>query len=172
MSQEVIITDSPTWQEYKELRLKGLQTDPKAFSSVYREQVNYPDCKWQERLAASKAGYGTRMLFARVDSKLAGMVGATWENSAKTGHWAYIISMYVDPEYRGLRISSKLLDALEEDLKKRGPFRKYKLDVVRDQTAAVELYKSRGYQVVGIYKDDLRENGEYCDVLAMEKYLV
>ena len=41
---------NPTWQEYKQLRLLALETDPKAFGSSLEEERLSPDEKWQKYL--------------------------------------------------------------------------------------------------------------------------
>lgn len=44
---------NPTWQEYKQLRLLALETDPKAFGSSLEEERLSPDEKWQKYLSLS-----------------------------------------------------------------------------------------------------------------------
>ena len=38
------------WQEYKDIRLRSLKTEPQAFLSRYEESASFPDEKWQQRL--------------------------------------------------------------------------------------------------------------------------
>ena len=167
----LVITDSPEWQECKQLWLRALQTDQAAFSSVYADNLNYPDTKWQERLDASKNRKGSRALYARVDGKLVGMIGALWEDKVTTNHWATVFGMYVDPEYRCRQIGQKLIAALETDLKSNKNFRKLKLGVNAEQLAAVKLYTKMGFTSIGVYNEDLHVGDKFYDVIIMEKYL-
>lgn len=46
--------------------------------------------------------------------------------------------------------------------------RKVKLDVVSENTSAINMYKKLGFKEVGIYKAERFINGEYKDLLIME----
>jgi ribosomal-protein-alanine N-acetyltransferase len=48
--------------------------------------------------------------------------------------------------------------------------RKMTLGVVVDNTAAVNLYKSLGFDIEGFYKKHVFFDGKYCDVLRMARF--
>ena len=45
--------------------------------------------------------------------------------------------------------------------------RKINLGVVEKNNAAVNLYKSMGFEIEGIYKAHAKYNSEYCDIIRM-----
>lgn len=59
--------------------------------------------------------------------------------------------------------SQKVIGFCFEDL----GLRKITLSVVKDNIAAVELYKRTGFVTEGVYKHHGRYEGKYCDVLRM-----
>jgi ribosomal protein S18 acetylase RimI-like enzyme len=61
--------------------------------------------------------------------------------------------LYVRPAGRGLRIASQLMDALERFAAANG-FTSVYLDTKDDLTAAIELYRNRGYQPCERYNDN------------------
>ena len=53
------------WQQYKQIRLDSLLTEPQAFGSKYEDQQQRPDSYWQGRLSEAQAGKKGWLLFAR-----------------------------------------------------------------------------------------------------------
>ena len=49
--------------------------------------------------------------------------------------------------------------------------KKFNLDVTTTQTAAISLYKSLGFEIVGTLKNEYLVDGKFFDVYEMEKYL-
>ena len=61
---------------------------------------------------------------------------------------AYFYSFRVDPTCRGQGIGSKLMNAMEEDLRSRG-FTSVTLTVAKTNDRAIRLYERLGYHIVG-----------------------
>lgn len=79
------------------------------------------------------------------------------------------LGMYIgEKEYWGQGYGSEALNLLIEFVFKVLNLYKIKLEVVADNTGAVELYKNNGFKIVGTMKDDRFINGEYVDVHIME----
>lgn len=162
---------NPTWQEYKQLRLLALETDPKAFGSSLEEERLSPDEKWQKYLNLSIQKQGEVMVFARVDGALVGMVGAYWDDKKKSRHVATMFGTYVEKSYRGRKIGSMLIENLLNELKNLPQLKKIKLAVVSSEPAAIRLYEKFGFERVGIEKKELFDDPEYSDTILMEKLL-
>ncbi len=83
-------------------------------------------------------------LYAPDGSIAGGVIGETHWN------WLYINLMWITEELRGQGYGSKLLNAAEEEGRRRGATHSY-LDTFSFQ--APDFYKRHGYQVFGVLKD-------------------
>lgn len=80
---------------------------------------------------------------------------------------ARLYSIAVSAQARGKGIGQKLLEQLERESSQRG--RLYmRLEVARDNTAAIKLYRRMGYVAFGIYEDYYED---HQDALRMQKVL-
>lgn len=74
-------------------------------------------------------------------------------------------------EYCGLGIGKQMMLALLEQAKLCG-YEQAELEVVTDNTAAVSLYKSLGFEVYGTSKHNMKyKDGSYADAYLMVKHL-
>lgn len=153
------------------MRLKALETDPKAFGSSLTEELLSPDEKWQKYLDLSLKKQGEVMVFAKVDGILVGMVGAYWDDKQKSKHVATMFGTYVETSYRGRKIGSMLIESLFNELKQVPQLKKIKLAVVSSEAAAIRLYEKFGFERVGIEKQELFNDPDYSDTILMEKSL-
>lgn len=156
------------WEEYKALRLEGLQSDPFAFGRTYEEEVNKTKAEWQERLEENEDEF---LLFAEADGKLIGMVGSYFETKSKAQHIANLIAFYVNPDYRGKGVGEALLQAAIKRIVETGRIHKIRLSVNVTQTPAIEAYKKVGFEQVGYFKDEIFAGGKYVDQIMMEKLI-
>lgn len=78
---------------------------------------------------------------------------------------ARLYSIAVSPSARGLGISKLLIQELENQAADQGRLF-MRLEVGKDNSTALALYKSQGYQVFGTYKDYYEDHG---DALRMQK---
>jgi phosphinothricin acetyltransferase len=79
-------------------------------------------------------------------------------------------SVYVAREARGRRIGSLLLSELEARARELG-FHKLVLAAFPHNTAGMKLYERHGFRTVGIYKEQGKLDGNWVDVIIMEKLL-
>ncbi len=85
-----------------------------------------------------------KILVAEIQNRVAGFIIAY-----KARNKAYIDYLAVDPQYRGLGVGSKLLQALEETLKSKG-VEEIGLSVKRNNHGALQFYIKNGYLVKGV----------------------
>lgn len=79
------------------------------------------------------------------------------------------LGMYIgEKELWGQGYGSEALNLLIEFVFKVLNLYKIKLEVVANNTGAIELYKKNGFKIVGTMKDDRYINGKYLDVHIME----
>jgi RimJ/RimL family protein N-acetyltransferase len=160
--REAVLADV---QQYRELRLSALQDSPTAFSGDYQVNLNQPISFWENRLRFDDYGM---IFFAEHAKQLIGMTGIRQRESPKTKHSADIYSVYVQPEWRGLHIAERVLEACAEWAKARNVII-LKLGVMAENTSAVRLYERCGFKIYGTEPFDVFYAGQYYDLHLMSR---
>ena len=151
---------------YRELRLEALLNHPEAFSSDYETYLAKPLSFWTERLRFDHPDSSVMMFFAAQSQDLIGMCGVAHSRARKTRHSAYLVSMYVRPDWRGLRIAGGLVTACLDWARARG-ITIVKLGVAATNLPAIRCYARCGFQVYGIEAQAVYHEGVYYDELLM-----
>jgi RimJ/RimL family protein N-acetyltransferase len=89
------------WREYREMRLKGLQTDPLVFGSNYEYESKFTEDEWKSRLQSDDSA--TFMLFD--DEKPIGITSVGVNREDATGKTALLWGTWLAPQYRGRGLS-------------------------------------------------------------------
>lgn len=129
------------WQDYKELRLEALRTDPDAFGATYESNLQRPDEWWKGIMEAALHDPKRALFFAIEDERLVGMGGAYPEENPA---YVDVVGMYVTPGRRGQGIARALLRAVVDKVEAE----EVRLCVNADQIAAVRLYESFGFVTI------------------------
>ena len=156
------------WREFKVLRLRALLSDPAAFGQTHAGAFEYPDDLWQGRLQDVLDG-SAWITFAEREQELVGMIGAFRSDEDITTNRATIWGVFVDPAAQGSGVGGTLLDTILGQLTHIG-VAAVRLTVSVDQTAAVRLYKSRGFSEIDQVRAVLGDGLEH-DELVMERGL-
>lgn len=167
---EILKLNEDNWQDYKNLRLEALQSDPQAFGASYADAIKKPDDEWIERVKAAQNEDKDIMLFAKTDGQLIGMIGAYFNKEINKPNVADIWGVYVNSQYRGRSIGKKLMQELLNRLGTVPNLRRVKLMVNKNQTSAVGLYQSLGFEVTGNESTVLGDGNKY-DEYIMEREL-
>ena len=133
------------WQQYRDLRLNALESDPLAFGSTLRREQGFAPEVWKDRISQ---GRQTLVSCTWVAVNAAGRFVGTTAAVDMEGR-VHIFAMWVDPEYRDVGIGGRLLDAALTWIRETHPARAVVLDVNPRQIAAVRLYESRGFRSTG-----------------------
>jgi RimJ/RimL family protein N-acetyltransferase len=155
-------------QAYRDLRLEALRNHPEAFSADYAASEEQPMAYWTERLRS--LGSDSMMVFAVVNDSLIGMCGIYRGNSPKTQHSATLVSVYVQPAWRGCRIAEGLITSCVEWARAQ-EIRVVKLAVVTTNTAAIRCYARSDFTVYGIEPQALYHAGVMVDELLMARLI-
>ena len=168
---EIVTLPPGEWQAYRQLRLEMLQESSQAFGASYVEQQAKPDSYWQWRLEEAVKGEQSWLLFARVGQQLVGMIGAFRGgiDDPDATDQAAIITVYVSPAWRGLGISSLLMQAILDVLKENGVHVAH-LGVNVEQAAALHLYQLFGFSIIAT-PNQMMGDGLVHDEVLMEKKL-
>lgn len=153
---------------YRDLRLEALRNHPEVFSADYAASLAQPMTFWTERLRSNSAESAVMIYFAVHDKQLIGMSGITRANSPKLQHSATIVSMYVRPAWRGLRIAEGLVTACV-DWARAQDVKIVKLAVVTTNTGAIRCYARCGFRVYGIEPQALYYDSVFYDEVLMAR---
>ncbi len=152
---------------YRELRLQALQESPTAFGSSYEQEICLSLAEFAARIGFDTAN---RFICAAVDDRqqMIGMLGFSRESRLKRAHIGAIWSMYVVPKFRNQGVGAALLDQVLAHARELGVLRQIILGVTANNSAAISLYRSRGFKRFGLEHDALFVDGTYFD----EEHLV
>lgn len=139
-------------EQWRNVRLRALQDAPQAFGSRYEEVVQWSPERWQERTASLTAGGDQIMFLAeRDDGHIAGCAGGVTNPDGVP----LVISMWVEPESRGLGLARRLLDAVAAWARQRRASRLL-LHVTRGNAPATRLYLACGFRTTGVTETNER----------------
>jgi RimJ/RimL family protein N-acetyltransferase len=149
---------------FQQVRLAALEESPTAFASSYEEEREFSQTFVEERLAA-KPDRGSFGAFE--GSELVGIIVLGREGHRKLEHKALIWSMYVVPEARGKGIGRALLMSALELARSVPGIRQVNLCVTANNSTAIDLYKSVGFEVFGHERGAMLVDGELHDEIHM-----
>ncbi|MBN1618908.1 GNAT family N-acetyltransferase [Candidatus Dojkabacteria bacterium] len=136
---------NPTdWKKYKKIRLEALKNEPTAFWASYDEKRLEPDSYWINKMN----DVNDTILIEEMDNKVVGLVRVTVNDKEIPPEYAYVGSLYINKEYRGLGISKKLMSAAENYVKQETSLKGIFLEVYKSQESAIMLYNKLGYKII------------------------
>ncbi|MGA2875015.1 MAG: GNAT family N-acetyltransferase [Nitrososphaerales archaeon] len=154
---------SNRWDDYRNLRLESLKSDPSAFGTSFEEEEILTEAEWKRRMK--------NVLFAVSEDMSVGMIGYLFNERVKKKHIAELIGVYVTANHRGEGIGTKMLESALSSIRKNKAIVKVQLLVNPEQRAAVNVYEKFGFVVIGVLKKELKVGRKFYDVLFMEKML-
>jgi ribosomal protein S18 acetylase RimI-like enzyme len=163
---EIRILTEADADEFRRLRLEGLERSPRAFLESIEEHRATPLDLFTARLAA--AGDHNFVLGAFQHGRLTGIVGFVRSERAKTRHKGHIWGMYVAEGARGQGVGRALLTALIARIRTLPGLLQVSLSVTASQAAARKIYTSLGFKVFGREPDSICVDGQFVD----EEHLV
>jgi len=125
----------------------------------------------QERAWFQSHGPLEPILVAEKDGAVIGYAALSRFSQRRCHDHVKDLRIYIAREWRGKGIGSLLLGNLIEVARERG-VRKIVLSALPSNEAGLKLYKKFGFRTVGVYKEHGFLNGEWVDVVIMEKLLV
>jgi ribosomal protein S18 acetylase RimI-like enzyme len=148
---------------YRDIRLKGLQQNPDAFSSTFEHEEAMP-LKWfAERILKGN------IFGAFMRGELLGVAGYWPQEGAKVCHKANLWGMYVHKAARGIGLGQCLIEAIVE--RATGHVEQLQLGVASDNASAIGLYLKMGFSEYGREMKALKQDGRYIDEILMARFL-
>jgi RimJ/RimL family protein N-acetyltransferase len=155
---------------FRELRLNGLREIPIAFGSDYESSAARPYEHWQERVRRGAGDENGVCYVADARGALVGITALWREEDIKLRHSAFVVSVYVHPEWRGMGLATALIEACLAYAQQLG-LRIVKLSVNTTNAAAIRRYLSLGFSIYGVDPEVIYYDGAYYDELLMMKRL-
>ncbi len=141
------------WAEFRALRLRALQDAPDAFGSTAAEAERLTEGQWRHRL-------GSRMtIAAESGGTLVGLAAGTTEEPPG----AELVSMWVDPAWRGQGIADALVGAVERWAAEQS-FSRLRLWVAVGNRHAERFYTRLGFTRTGRLQPMGKEAGNRMEL--------
>jgi RimJ/RimL family protein N-acetyltransferase len=158
-------SDAPA---YRELRLEALRNHPEAYSADLAASKARPMEYWTGRLRS--LGADAMMVFAVHEDSLIGMCAAFRGDSPKTRHSATLVSVYLQPEWRGMRIADGMIRQCMDWAHAQG-VTIVKLAVTASNAEAIRCYTRCGFTVYGTEPQAICVDGVMQDDILMARLL-
>ncbi|MGQ0612667.1 MAG: GNAT family N-acetyltransferase [Planctomycetaceae bacterium] len=162
--RDLLPSEAPAFQA---LRLRGLRECPAAFASSAEEEGGESAAEVAARLAP---GAGRAMLGAFSGVSLVGFAGLQRESFRKLAHKVVLWGMIVAPESRRTGVGRLLVvHALQRAFSMPG-VRQVTLGVNANNSAALALYESCGFERFGLERQFLLLDGVAQDEIHMVRF--
>ncbi|MDP4084574.1 MAG: arsinothricin resistance N-acetyltransferase ArsN1 [Bacillota bacterium] len=111
-----------------------------------------------------------KVIVAEIDGEVIGWASLNQYNSREAYNGVADLSLYIKREYQDKGVGGKLLSKIEGLAIENG-FHKMILSTFPFNQLGQGLYKKKGFRVVGVFQNQGKLDGEFVDVMAMEKLL-
>jgi ribosomal protein S18 acetylase RimI-like enzyme len=135
---EIVELTPDDWTVFRDVRLRALADAPAAFGSGLAAWADAPEERWRHRLEAVELN-----LVARSGDQHVGMASGSVD-----GDDAELISMWVDPAFRGRGVAAALTAAVVDWATANG--RTTYLMVRSDNARAIAAYERAGFVDLGV----------------------
>ncbi len=132
------------WREFREIRLKALQSDPKVFGSHYGREKNYSKQDWKEWIGAKNQA----IFFIYDDEKPIGMTGIYIPQDTVTKTTAVLWGSWLEPEYRRKGISDLMYKARINWAKKQPELKRIEVSHRESNVASKYANQKHGFRLV------------------------
>lgn len=139
MDLTIRVAREEEWQRVRDLRLRALRSDPRAFGAYLHEEEHQPEAFWRGRLADPRA----TTFLAGDRLGLCTLLAVEGE-----GERAELVGMWVAPEARGVGVGGALIEAALAHARER-KLSRVGLWVNVEMTGAMRLYERAGFEPVG-----------------------
>ncbi|TKH05110.1 N-acetyltransferase family protein [Peribacillus simplex] len=157
---------------------EAIETDMGSVKEIYNQgiedriatlETELKDQDYMEEWFAKHSGR-YKVIVAEQVGEIVGWASLNQYNNRSAYNGIADLSVYISRVHRGKGIGGLLLQSIEK-LAKENDFNKIVLFTFPFNQIGQGLYKKRGYREVGVFKNQGILDGEFVDVMAMEKLL-
>ncbi|SHE34724.1 phosphinothricin acetyltransferase [Seinonella peptonophila] len=112
-----------------------------------------------------------QVLVATLNKKICGWASLNRYSQRRAHEGIAVISIYIERDWRGKGLGGRILKELEW-IAINHDFHKLVLYALPTNKRGYQLYKKNGFREVGVFQKHGRLNGNFIDVIAMEKILI
>ncbi len=150
---EVRRIQASEWRELRSLRLQALRDAPRAFGSTFEREAGYTDERWQEQTASAAAGIDGVAFVAVADGAFVALARGYLEarddrSVPSVPPVAWLMSVYVDPAWRGRGLGRAVSAAVVPWARERGAA-ELRLHVADWNDPARHTYEGLGFTPTG-----------------------
>ncbi len=146
---------------YRHLRLQCVKNFPEYFTTDYQDEKTKKKLFFQPYIETSNTD--NFVIGAFHNDNLIGISGFKRHQRKKINHAGIIIQVYVNPEYQGQHIGSKMIKATLSEAFKISGIEQIEIGVISTNQKADKLYKKLGFEEFGLHKNFLKIDGQYYD---------
>ncbi len=150
---------------YRELRLQCLETYPEYFTTNYQDEKTKNKLFFQPYIENSDENNFVIGAFHK--NTLVGISGFKRHEKHKTNHSGIIIQVYVNKEYQGMKIGSKIIKSTIDEAFKLTGIEQIEIGVISTNINAERVYRNLGFETFCLHKKFLKIDGQYYDHLMM-----
>lgn len=160
------------WQEFRDLRLKALKEEPKAYGISVEDERENSDEEWKCMCLDAFHGNGKWFFVAEHEGKLIGMLGATELLGRYMRHQVEICSAFIEPPFRGQGIFTDLYNSLKRKLQEVPHLEQMIVWVTLHETQISQpIFEKFGFQLAGTLSKTVKYEGKYYDCCWLEASL-
>lgn len=132
------------WREFRDIRLKALQTDPKAFGSHYDREILFSKQEWNEWV--SRTNQGIFLIYD--DENAIGVTGIYIPQDIVVKYKAVLWGSWLEPEYRRKGISDLMYKTRIEWAKQHKNLRLIEVSHRESNAASKHANQKHGFRLV------------------------
>ncbi|MFV0339650.1 MAG: GNAT family N-acetyltransferase [Parachlamydiaceae bacterium] len=152
------------WEEFRDLRLKALAEEPKAYGISAEDEAGKSEDEWK-----GMCDEGKWFFVAQHEGKLVGMLGAVELYGSFMRHQVEICSAYVEPSYRRQGVLSRLYEGLRVELQEVPHLEQMIVWVTLHETQVNKpAFEKFGFKLAGTLSKTVKFEDEYYDCCWLE----
>jgi ribosomal protein S18 acetylase RimI-like enzyme len=152
---------------FRALRLQALKECPTAFASSYEEECDLP---LEESVTRVTPTQSNAVFGAFIDARLVGITAVQRQERRKLAHKALVRSVYVSSEARRQNVARGLLAAALDHAFAMPGVQQVQLSVNTANAPAIGLYRSAGFEQIGLERAHMLVDGVPQDELHLVRY--
>ncbi len=132
------------WEDFREIRLKALKSDPKVFGSHFDREKTYSKQDWKEWVGAK----GQAIFFIYDDKKIIGMTGIYIPQDTVEKTTAVLWGSWLKPKYRRNGISNLMYETRIEWAKQHPELKRIEVSHRESNVASKYANQKHGFKLL------------------------